>query len=136
AIGNGYNPNAIYIKDQTSDLRVGIGTTNPDKALTVNGIVKCKEVEITDNVPSSDYVLKKDYELMTIGELEAFIETHNHLPDVPSAEEFKKNGYKAGDMDDLLLRKIEELILYIIEQDKKIKAIKQKLNENVNQQKQ
>ncbi|MGC9332144.1 MAG: hypothetical protein ACP5DZ_09765, partial [Bacteroidales bacterium] len=97
---------------------------------------KCKEVEITDNVPSSDYVLKKDYELMSIGEVEAYIRQHKHLPDVPSAEEFKKNGYKAGDMDDLLLKKIEELTLYIIEQEKKIEELKQKLNDNVNQQKQ
>ncbi|MEA3447304.1 MAG: hypothetical protein U9Q98_02490 [Bacteroidota bacterium] len=87
-------------------------------------------MEITDNVPSGDYVLKKDYELMTIGELESYIREHQHLPDVPSAEEFKKNGYKAGEMDDLLLRKIEELTLYIIEQEKKIEAFKQRINDN------
>ncbi|MGC9332215.1 MAG: hypothetical protein ACP5DZ_10140, partial [Bacteroidales bacterium] len=97
---------------------------------------KCKEVEITDNVPSSDYVFKEDYRLMSIGEVESYIRQHQHLPDVPSAEEFKQNGYKAGDMDDLLLKKIEELTLYIIEQEKKIEALKQKLNDNVIQQKQ
>jgi hypothetical protein len=79
-----------------------------------------------DNVPSSDYVFEEDYELMSVREVEAYITQHKHLPDVPSAEEFKQ-GYKAGDMDDLLLRKIEELTLYIIEQEKRIEELEEKV---------
>lgn len=60
--------------------------------------------------------------------MEAYITQHKHFPEVPSAEEFKQ-GYKAGDMDDLLLRKIEELTLYIIEQERRIKELEVKLNE-------
>ncbi len=112
---------------------VGIGTAEPDKALTVNGVVKCKEVEITDNVPSSDYVFEEEYDLMSVREVEAFITQHKHLPDVPSADEFKKNGYKAGDMDDMLLKKIEELTLYIIEQEKRIEELEGRINDNSNQ---
>lgn len=52
---------------------------------------------------------------------------HKHLPEVPSAADFKKNGYKVGDMDDLLLRKIEELTLYTIEQQKQIQKLEERL---------
>jgi len=52
--------------------------------------------------------------------LERFVKENNHLPEVPSAEEFKKNGYSVGEMDNLLLKKVEELTLYIIELNKKI----------------
>lgn len=62
--------------------------------------------------------------------MEAYITQHKHLPEVPSAEEFEQNGYKAGDMDDLLLRKIEELTLYIIEQEKRIEELEEKVELN------
>ncbi len=126
ALGTHSQPDALYINEAGN---VGIGTTYPDKALTVNGSIKCKEVEITDNVPSSDYVFEEEYDLMSVREVEAFITQHKHLPDVPSADEFKKNGYKAGDMDDMLLKKIEELTLYIIEQEKRIEELEGKICE-------
>ena len=80
-------------------------------------------------MPSADYVFEKDYNLRTLNEVEAFVNENKHLPDVPSAKEFKENGYKMGDMDNLLLQKIEELTLYIIEQQKQIDDLKNKLNE-------
>jgi hypothetical protein len=83
-------------------------------------------------VPSSDYVFETEYELMSVREVEAYITQHKHLPNVPSAEEFKQNGYKAGDMDDLLLRKIEELTLYIIEQEKRIEELEEKVESTSN----
>jgi hypothetical protein len=53
-----------------------------------------------------------------------FIKENKHLPNIPSAEEFKTDGYKIGEMDEMLLRKIEELTLYIIELQKQIKELK------------
>jgi len=126
--GVGYNN--IYCKDMYSLGNVGIGTVNPSSKLTVKGMITCQELLILDNVPSSDYVFKVDYNLLTVPDLEKYIQQHGHLPDVPSAEEFKKNGYKAGDMDDLLLRKIEELSLYIIEQEKRIEKLEKKIESN------
>ncbi|MFH2142849.1 MAG: hypothetical protein ABIJ97_10520, partial [Bacteroidota bacterium] len=111
------NTDKMYI---TKEGKVGIGTTNPSEMLTVNGNIKAKRVEIIGYVPASDYVFFDDYSLMNLNELELFIKTHKHLPEIPSAAEFKQNGYSVGEMDDLELRKIEELTLYIIDLQKQI----------------
>ena len=63
----------------------------------------------------SDYVFAEDYELKPLSEVEAFIDANNHLPDVPSETEIFENGVNLGQMDETLLRKIEELTLYVIE---------------------
>lgn len=88
-----------------------------------------KEVQITTNVPTADYVFEDDYELKPIDELEAFLKKNKHLPNIPSAAEFSEKGYKVGDMDNMLLEKVEELTLYIIGQDKRIKELESALNE-------
>ncbi|MBI9039438.1 MAG: hypothetical protein JEY97_14995, partial [Bacteroidales bacterium] len=111
------------------DGNVGIGTPITEGyKLTVNGNILAKELKIIENVPESDYVFYDDYNLKPLSELENYIDKHNHLPEVPSTEEFKKNGYKVGEMDDLLLRKIEELTLYIIEQNKKIESLESEVD--------
>jgi len=109
------NANGIY--------NGGVVNTNGHK-LAVNGGIWAEEVEVTSNVPSSDYVFYDDYKLMPLADLESFVNENHHLPEVPSAEEFKKNGYKLGDMDDVLLRKVEELSLYMIDADKEIQSLK------------
>ena len=83
--------------------------------LAVNGGILCEEVKVIVDVPASDYVFEPDYPLMSLDSVEAYVNLNKHLPEVPSAAEFKENGYKVGEMDDLLLRKVEELTLYIIE---------------------
>jgi len=108
---------------------VGIGTTGPDYKLDVNGKIRCEEVIVIADVPSSDYVFEKDYNLRTLTEVEEFISNNKHLPEVPSAQEFKENGYSVGDMDDILLRKIEELTLYTIAQEKEL--AKQKIDNKI-----
>ena len=101
------------------DGNVGIGTSvNTEYKLTIAGKILAQELKISLDVPSSDYVFYDDYDLKSLSEVESYIDNHNHLPDVPSAAEFKENGYNVGEMDDLLLRKIEELTLYLIEQQK------------------
>ncbi|NPD45314.1 hypothetical protein [Lentimicrobium sp. S6] len=57
---------------------------------------------------------------MPLTELESYVNTKKHLPEVMSAKEFAENGYNLGEMDDVLLRKVEELTLYIIQQQKDI----------------
>ncbi|MEM6517178.1 MAG: hypothetical protein AAF688_13410 [Bacteroidota bacterium] len=109
--------------------RVGIGTINPDMKLTVKGKIHAEEVKIDLNVPAPDYVFKEDYELKTLNEVEQFIEENNHLPEIPSAKEFEQNGVMQGAMDMNLLKKIEELTLYAIQQEKKIKKLQQENEE-------
>lgn len=94
--------------------------------LAVNGGILCEEVKVVEDVPQSDYVFEPTYKLMPLDSVEAFLMANKHLPEVPSAAEFKQNGYKVGEMDDLLLRKVEELTLYIIKLQKQVQALKQK----------
>jgi len=103
---------------------VGIGTISPDMKLTVNGKIHAEEMKIDLNVPAPDYVFNKDYQLISIEEVEKFIKDNGHLPEIPSAKEFKRNGIMQAEMDMNLLKKIEELTLYTIQQQKEIKKLK------------
>ena len=108
---------------------VTIGTTTVGThALAVNGSINAKEILVTETVPSSDYVFEEDYPLMPLTELENYVNTKKHLPEVMSAKEFAENGYNLGEMDDVLLRKVEELTLYIIQQQKDIAQQQREIN--------
>lgn len=111
------------------DGKVGIGTTTPDMKLTVKGNIHAEEVKIDLNVPAPDYVFKSDYKLRSLEEVESFIKENSHLPEIPSVKEFAKNGVMQAAMDMNLLKKIEELTLYTIEQEKKIKIQENKFEE-------
>lgn len=110
---------------------VGIGTTKPDMKLTVKGKIHAEEVKIDLSVPAPDYVFKEDYNLRSIEEVEKFIKANSHLPEILSAKEFEEKGVMQAEMDMNLLKKIEELTLYTIGQEKKIKNLERK-NEELN----
>lgn len=122
---------AVSGKSYFSDF-VGIGTSNLSATsgfkLAVDGGILCEEVKVIANVPSADYVFDENYKLHSIAEVADYVKENKHLPDVPSAKDFQENGYRIGDMDNLLLQKIEELTLYIIEQQKQINDLQEKLN--------
>lgn len=93
---------------------IGIGTTSPSERLSVNGNISTKKLIITQT-GWSDYVFHKEYMLKSLSDIEAFIKKNKHLPDIPSAAEVEKNGISVGDNQALLLKKIEELTLYVID---------------------
>ena len=68
------------------------------------------------SVPGPDYVFADHYRLTTLKEVEDFIQQNKHLPEIPSAKEMEANGVELGTMNMLLLKKIEELTLYLLEQ--------------------
>lgn len=110
--------------------QVGIGTNDVGTyALAVKGHIVAEEVTINlydaNNGGWPDYVFAEDYELMPLNELETEIETLGHLPGVPSAEEVEENGHKVGQMDAILLEKVEELTLHLIEMNKAIKTLQE-----------
>ena len=106
------------------------GNTIVDGNAFVHGNLETKKVKVTA-IPGTvgDYVFKSDYKLRSLPELESYIKANSHLPNVPSAREVEKNGQDVGDMQLKLLEKIEELTLYMIEQDKKYKQLEEQLKE-------
>lgn len=114
-----------YIKNGN----VGIGTTNPTSMLTVAGNIASREVQVTvDAGKVPDYVFENDYKLKSLLEIEEYIKTNKHLPEIPSAKEIEKNGLMLAEMNIALLKKIEEMTLYMIEQNKRIENLEKNQN--------
>ena len=105
---------------------VGIGTATPTEKLSVNGNIKAKKLIVTQT-GWADYVFDKNYTLMPVDSLSTYIKTHKHLPEMPTTKDVQNNGVDVGNNQALLLKKIEELTLYIIEQHKEIEALKKKI---------
>lgn len=103
-----------------------IGTTAAQKNLEVNGIVKTRRIRVTQT-DWADYVFDSSYLLPPLCYVETYIKENKHLPEVPSAAEVKKDGLDLGDNQILLLKKIEELTLYIIQQNKKVEQLEKRL---------
>ncbi|MCF8370729.1 MAG: hypothetical protein K9H64_03840 [Bacteroidales bacterium] len=116
---SGYFNNSEIGLRITNQGWVGIGQAEPQSMLAVNGKITAKEVEVT-LTGFSDFVFNDNYKLKPLKEVEQFIKNHKHLPDVPSEQEVIENGLNLGEMDALLLQKVEELTLYVIELNKKI----------------
>jgi len=112
-----------------SNGNVGIGTSSPDAPLTVKGRIHAREVLIDLTAGGPDYVFENSYHLPTILELKSFIAENKHLPEVASAAEMEKNGVLLGEMNMTLLKKVEELTLYIIELKGENEETKKKLEE-------
>jgi len=115
---------------------VGFSTTyssndyrNQGYKLAVNGGIVCEEVMVINDVPDADFVFEQDYNLISIHALETFVNKNKHLPNIPSAEQFKKEGYKVGEMNEMLLQKIEKFSLYLIQLNKQVEALEKENRE-------
>ncbi|MEP1778123.1 hypothetical protein [Reichenbachiella sp.] len=130
----------FYIgNDQSMDLvirassgNVGIGTAAPSHKLHVIGNVHASSFSAEPSFVWPDYVFEENYKLSEIEEVEKYIEKNHHLPEIPSAAEVKENGVDIVSMQAKLLRKIEELTLYVIEQNKQL----EKQNKRIDSQQQ
>lgn len=121
----------LFLSNATSTKgNVGIGTNNPTHKLTVNGTIKASEVIVRRDTEWPDYVFSSDYTLQNLSELENYVIKNKHLPGIPSASEIEQNGVELGQMNAMLLEKVEQLTLYIIEQQKQIDALKSQMKTN------
>ena len=107
---------------------VSIGTLDRPSGylLAVNGKIRAREIRV-DNDNWADFVFANDYDLPTLEEVRKFIEKHGHLPSIPSAETVEKEGIELGEMNKLLLQKIEELTLYILQMENDKQELEQRL---------
>ncbi|HEX3008090.1 MAG TPA: hypothetical protein VHO90_10790 [Bacteroidales bacterium] len=96
--------------------------TNTAYKLDVGGKIRADEIVV--NTTGADFVFDSTYNLRSLLELETFIKQNKHLPEMPPAKEMQKNGVSAGEMQAKLLQKVEELTLYVIEQQKTIDELK------------
>jgi len=116
-------PGGIWNKEGN----VGIGTSNlRDDKLAVNGKIRAREVKVeVSNWP--DYVFDADYDLIPLSEVAHYIEDNRHLPGVPSKSQVEADGISLGKMDAILLKKIEELMLYLIQQEEQIHELQREI---------
>lgn len=117
----------LYVR---ADGNVGIGTINPGTyKLAVDGTVGARRIKVTQQTTWADFVFHDNYRLPSLQELEAYIQQHKHLPDVPTAKEVEENGIDIGNINATLLQKVEELTLYIIQLNKKNEALEKRVAE-------
>jgi len=116
------------------ETKVGIGDVdltmyeNSPHTLFVEEGITTEEVTVKLKEEWSDYVLKPEYSLIPLEKLNMYIKEHQHLPEIPTSEEVQKNGVELGQMNALLLKKIEELTLYVIELKSELNALKSAVN--------
>lgn len=117
-----------YLKGKPFDQRGHLGILTPasDYALDVNGTIRAKEIKVEANW--ADFVFKEDYSLRNLTEVEEFIIENGHLPDIPTEKEVKAEGISLGEMNSKLLQKIEELTIYVIEKDKEVKDLRERMS--------
>ncbi len=123
--GNGYgtNPNPNLMLG--GDMVIGTPTpSGPQGNYKLNVWGRARANEIVVNTTGADFVFADNYHLRPLGEVEQFINTNNHLPEIPSAQEMQQNGMAVGELQTKLLQKIEELTLYMIEQNKQLQELK------------
>lgn len=114
--------------------KVGIGTSSPQALLHVRGSTKVEGALEVESVVTRtwtvapDYVFEEDYKLRSLGEVESFVKKNKHLPEVPSAKEFKSKGMDLAEMNFVLLKKVEELTLHAIEHEKRSRAQEARIN--------
>lgn len=121
-----------------TDGNVSIGTTtvngatNPYKlavkgSVGVDGKIECDELEVKQ-VNLADYVFANDYNLKSLDDVESYIKENKHLPNVPSAQHVAENGMNVGQFQNILLEKVEELTLYMIELKKENQELRAQID--------
>jgi len=121
------NESITGIKTFSDQLSIGTSNVGTHK-LSVGGSIHATAIKVD---PDSwfDYIFHNTYKLPALADVEKYIQTNKHLPDVPSEAEVKKEGIELGEMSGILLKKIEELTLYMIEKDKQLEKANQRIDE-------
>jgi len=125
-----YKPNSYQKLDYANvnfSGNVGIGTMEPQEKLVVKGKILAEEIKV-QAINWPDYVFKPEYQLPSLAETEQYILNNGHLPEVPKATEVEANGVSLGEMNKILLKKVEELTIHLIEKEKQLNAVIERLD--------
>lgn len=115
------NKTVLY---SNAEGNIGIGTYNTyNYKLAVGGDMIAESVKVKPKGEWPDYVFKPEHQILSLPQLEKYIHENNHLPDIPSESEVKKEGLDLGNMDAKLLQKVEELTLYMLDVNKKLETL-------------
>ena len=128
------NKYGVYVNDATASNyfagRLGIGTTSlGTNKLAVEGTIGARKVVVTNTNPFPDYVFQPDYRLPSLQEVSAYIRNHHHLPEMPSADSVARSGLDLSANQELLVKKVEELTLYLIHQNEKMEKMEGELRQ-------
>ncbi|MBK7681169.1 MAG: hypothetical protein IPJ26_01225 [Bacteroidetes bacterium] len=124
------NTGTIVLQDQNASAKVCIGGTQAATGykLSVTGKIICEELKVLLTANWPDYVFENEYQLMSLNQLENYISDNKHLPGVPSATEMEeKGGMEVGEMQTLLVKKLEEANLYILQLNSRLEELEAKL---------
>jgi hypothetical protein len=113
---------SLVVDIDSNWVTIATDTPKPGYELSVNGQVVCEAILVQDSADWPDYVFEENYPLQPLDELETHIKERRHLPGIPTAARIKKEGIELGDMQKRMMAKIEELTLYVIDQNKRLAA--------------
>jgi len=111
----------------SGNIAIGTTTVPSGYKFAVNGSMIATSVYVKAYTDWPDYIFDKGHTLMSPAELKNYVDKNKHLPEIPSAAEVKQNGQDLGEMNKMLLKKVEELTLYMIEQNKRIENLEEAL---------
>ena len=110
-------------------VSVNTNSMNTSYSLCVKGGILTDKVKIMHSSDWPDYVFASGYLLMPLSDLKSFVKEYHHLPEVPTENDIMTEGIEIGDMQGILLKKIEEMTLYILQQQEQIDKLEQRINE-------
>ncbi|MBK8342569.1 MAG: hypothetical protein IPL12_04100 [Bacteroidetes bacterium] len=116
--------NGIFV---SGNVQVGTEPVPTGYKMSIDGKLVCEEVKVQLSADWADYVFDDTYKLLSLEEVEAFIVANNHLPNIPSADELATTGLDLSAMNILMMQKIEELTLYLIELNKQNELLMQEI---------
>jgi hypothetical protein len=131
AIGNNLWATPYYSGNIFTNSPVSVGTSvmPPGYLLAVNGSAIATSMTVQLNANWPDYVFKKEYPLLPLDKVKAYIDQNQRLPEIPSEQQIAKDGLNLGDMNKVLVKKVEELTLYLIDLQKQVKAQQMEIDE-------